>query len=305
MWWGEQQIPFGNDRKKAKAKAKAKAGARRKERTVRGAFQGRRGGSMRLRGWVGGLAAILMSVPLGAAALETLHSPCSIAAGEKAGKFRLNIGDEGCSGDKHCWNFSNDEMADRLSGINLADLARDGAQLNAMLSAEAGTFSCAGTVHDGALRGQSTFTPNEAFVERMRQLGFSGFDSEKLQAYTLFDIKTAWVESLQKAKVNGITADNIIALKIFRVDAGYVSALTSLGYETPDADTLVGLKLQAVNAEEVREIRALGYQPTMDELMQIRIFHITPDFIRKMQGRGFKDLTIAKLVQIKIFKMDE
>ena len=30
-----------------------------------------------------------------------------------------------------------------------------------------------------------------------------------------------------------------------------------------------------------------------------------PDFIRKMQDRGFKDLSLSKLVQIKIFKLDE
>jgi len=61
--------------------------------------------------------------------------------------------------------------------------------------------------------------------------------------------------------------------------------------------------VQGVNAEQVREIRALGYQPTIDQLVQIRIFKITPDFIRRMQARGFKNLTIDKLVQIRIFKL--
>jgi hypothetical protein len=173
------------------------------------------------------------------------------------------------------------------------------------VSAEAGTFACAGTVHDGALEGNSTFTPDETFVARMRQLGFTGFDSEKLLTYTLFDIKSAWVESLQKAKISGMTVDNIIALKIFKADPAYVSAITGMGYETPDADKLIALKVQGVDANEVREIRAMGYQPTLDELIQIRIFKVTPDFIRQMQQRGFKDLTIAKLVQIKIFKLDE
>lgn len=73
----------------------------------------------------------------------------------------------------------------------------------------------------------------------------------------------------------------------------------------PDADKLIALKVQGVNAEEVRRIRSLGFQPTLDELIQIRIFHITPDFIHRMQDRGLKNLTIAKLVQIRIFKLDE
>lgn len=261
---------------------------------------------MSLRRRIAGvLAAVLVGMPVGAEALETLHSTCAISMGDKTGSFRLRIGDEGCGGDHHCGNFSSDDMASRLTGITIADLARDGAQLNAEMKAEAGTFTCAGTVHGGVLEGKSTFAPNDAFVDRMRQLGFSGFDSDKLEAYTLFDIKTAWVESLKNAKVNGITIDNLIALRIFRVDAAYVSALTGLGYETPDADQLIGMKVQGVNADEIRQIRALGLQPSMDELIQMRIFKVTPEFVRRMQARGFKDLTISKLVQIKIFKIDE
>jgi hypothetical protein len=260
---------------------------------------------MSLRGWMGAVvAAVVMSVPAGATALETLHSSCSISAGAKAETFRLRIGDEDCNGGKDCRNFSNDQMS-RFSGITIADLARDGAQLSASLNAEAGTFTCAGTVHDGTLRGQSTFTPNEAFVERMRGLGIMGLDSEKLETYALFDVKTAWVESLKSAKVKGLDSDKLIAMRIFNIDAAYVNELTSLGYGVPEADQLIGMKVQGVNAEEVRAIRKLGYEPTADELIQIRIFHVTPDFIRTMQSRGFKNLTIAKLVQIKIFKMDE
>ena len=258
---------------------------------------------MSLRGLAGAVAvAVLMSVPV--AALETLHASCAISMGEKAGSFRLRLGDEGCNGGKDCRNFGDDTVA-RLTGLTLADLGRDGAQLTAVMSAEAGTLTCAGTVHDGALEGLSTFTPNQAFVDRMGQMGFNGFSSEKLEAYTLFDIKSAWVESLKNAKVSGMTVDNIIALKIFRADPAYVSQLTSMGYETPDADKLIALKVQGVDMNEVRELRGMGYQPSLDELIQIRIFKVTPDFIRQMRERGFKDLTIAKLVQIKIFKLDE
>jgi hypothetical protein len=262
---------------------------------------------MPLRGWIAGftLVAALVSVPVNVAALETLHSTCAISVGEKTGMLRLRMGDEGCKGGRDCSNFSSDDLTSRITGLTLADLARDGAELTAGLSAEAGTFTCAGTVHGGELEGKSTFTPNEQFVERMRQLGLTGFNSEKLEAYTLFDIKTSWVQSLQGAKVKGIAIDNLIALKIFRVDAAYVAGITALGFETPDADKLVALKVQGVNADEVRQIRALGLQPTIDELIQMRIFHVTPEFVKSMQARGFHDLTISKLVQIKIFKIDE
>jgi hypothetical protein len=61
----------------------------------------------------------------------------------------------------------------------------------------------------------------------------------------------------------------------------------------------------ASNPEEVKQIRAMDYRPTVDEPIQMRIFKITPDFIHRMQARGLNDLTISKLVQIRIFNLAE
>jgi hypothetical protein len=249
--------------------------------------------------------AVLVSAAaaLNAASLEPLHEFCSISPSEHADKLRLRVYKDDCSGIRHCGsNFSNDSV-DRLTGVSLADLANDGTHLTASLTAEAGTFTCAGTVRDHELEGDSVFTPDQAFVERMDQMGFTGLESEKLMAYAFIGVDSAWARSMQQTGIKGLTVDNLLALRIFKADPDYIHGITALGYPMPDADQLIGLKVQGVNAEEVREIRALGYQPTLDELVQIRIFKITPDFIRRMQARGFKNLTIAKLVQMRIFNL--
>jgi hypothetical protein len=245
------------------------------------------------------------SITLSAASLAPLRAHCSIEASEELNKFSLHVDRGDCSDKRQCGsNFSNETLS-RFTGISLSDLSRDGANLTATLTAEAGTFTCSGTVHHGELSGASVFTPDMNFVDRMGQMGFTGYDSEKLEAYTFLDVDSAFAKSLQQTGIHGITIDNLIALHIFNITPEYIHSFTALGYEQPDADKLIGLKVQGVNGEEVREIRALGYQPTLDELIQIRIFKITPDFIRRMQGRGLKDLTISKLVQIRIFKLDD
>ncbi len=245
------------------------------------------------------------SITVHAASLAPFHADCSIRASEDLGKLSLQVDKGECEGERHCGNnFSNESMT-RFTGITLADLGRDGANLTATLAAEAGTFTCSGTVRNAELEGKAVFTPDDAFVEKMGRMGFSGYDSEKLMAYAFIGVDSAWAESMQHTGVHGITVDNLLALKIFKIDPGYVHSITALGYDLPNADQLVGLKVQGVNAEEVRQIRALGYKPTIDELVQIRIFHITPEFIQRMQERGLKNLTIAKLVQIRIFKLDE
>lgn len=245
------------------------------------------------------------TLALSAQSLAPIHARCTIGISENGRDFSLHVSDTDCPGDRHCGtNMSNESMS-RFTGFTLADLNNEGAHLTATLTAEAGTFTCNGTVHDHMLSGDALFTPTSTFVDRMARLGFTGYDSQKLQAYAFLDVTSEFARSLQQANIQGITTDNLIALRIFKVDPAYAQSFVSMGYDQPDADKLIALKVQGVNADEVKQIRALGFQPSLDELIQIRIFKITPDFVHRMQDRGFKNLTIAKLVQIRIFKLAE
>jgi hypothetical protein len=235
--------------------------------------------------------------------LRTLTGSCSITATSNGAEADLRLERSGCEDNRDCSSSQTHEPLSAFSGFALADLQREGAHLDARIRAEAGTITCSGAVHDGRMSGAFTFVPDPAFVDRMVQMGFRDLEAEKLQAYTLFDIGIAWVHSLQAA--GGLDSGNLIALRIFHVDADYIRSLNALGYATPDAGKLIALRVQHVNPEEVKQIRAMGYQPTLDELIQMRIFKVTPDFIHRMQARGLNDLTISKLVQIRIFKLAE
>jgi hypothetical protein len=235
--------------------------------------------------------------------LRTLTGSCSISATANATEVKLSLERDDCVENRNCGSSQTQEPLDAFLGFTLADLKREGAHVDAMIRAEAGTLTCSGAIHDGRLSGGFRFLPDPAFANRMLQMGYDGLDSEKLQAYTLFRIGIDWIHSLEGAGVGGLDAGNLIALRIFHVDADYVRQLDALGYPHPDAGKLIALKVQNVQPEEVKQIRALGYEPTLDELIEMRIFHVSPDFIRRMQAKGLNDLTIRKLVQIRIFKL--
>jgi hypothetical protein len=237
--------------------------------------------------------------------LRTLTGSCSITATSNGTEADLRLERGGCESNASCSSTQTQEPVSAFSGFALADLQHEGARVDARIRAEAGTITCSGAVHDGRMSGAFTFVPDPAFVDRMLQMGFRDLEAEKLQAYTLFDIGTGWVHSLQAAEVSGLDSGNLIPLRIFHVDTDFVRSLNALGYATPDASKLIALRVQHVNPEEVKQIRAMGYQPTLDELIQMRIFKVTPDFIHRMQARGFNDLTISKLVQIRIFRLAE
>ena len=251
------------------------------------------------------LATGTVTLCIAQAPFPSLHGHCSIAPGMKDGQVRFEL-EEGTCGDDHqdCHSHESDSMPlSTFSGFTLADLQREGAHLDAVISAEAGKLTCSGTVHDLTLSGESTFVPDPTFVTQMRQMGFDDFDSHKLEAYTLFHIETSWIRSLQAEGVSEMDSGNIIALRIFKVDAAYVRGMATLGYPHLAAGKLIAFKVQGVNPEEVRQYRSLGYQPTADELIRMRIFKVTPDFIQRMSSRGLGKLTISKLVQIRIFKL--
>ena len=238
--------------------------------------------------------------------LQPLHGTCSIAPSTQSDRVEFRLQRGACEdGKNHCDTSNDDMLLSNFTGFTLSDLKRDGSHLDAVIAAEAGKLTCSGTVHDLTLSGDFTFVPDQAFVARMQQMGFSGFDSEKLEAYTLFRVETSWIQSLQSAGVTGIDSDNIIALRIFKVDAPFVNNMAGLGFAHLPAEKLIAFKIHGVNADEVKQYRAMGYQPTADELIQMRIFKITPEFIHHMQDRGLNNLTIAKLVQIRIFKLAE
>jgi hypothetical protein len=236
--------------------------------------------------------------------VTTLHGTCVIGAAEANDSARLKLDRGDCNG-RDCHNQEMDRPWGQLTGFTLTDLRQDGKHADARITSEAGTLTCSGTVRDLRLSGEYSFVPDEGFVKRMNDAGFRNLNSEKLEAYTLFDIRMAWIESLQQAGITGLDSDNLIALRIFRADAGFVRSLVALGYPVPPADKLIALRVQGVDPEEVRQVRALGLQPNLDELIQMRIFRVTPDFIKRMQSKGLNDLTIAKLVQIRIFNLAE
>jgi hypothetical protein len=262
---------------------------------------------MRFRDWfLGALLVGLGIISLRAdEILSSLKGTCAITVSSTANRFDLRLEHGACIDHNDCGENNTQEPLNAFAGFSIEDLRKEGAHVDAVLTAEAGRLTCSGNIHDSKLTGEFVFEPNRAFVERMKQLGITGLDSQKLEAYTLFRIEASWLQALQQAGVTGIDANNLLALKIFKVEPGYVQSLASLGYPNLPADKLVALSIQGVNTSDIKEVRSMGYRPNTDELIQMRIFKVTPDFIRHMQAKGFNDLTISKLVQIRIFKLYE
>jgi hypothetical protein len=239
------------------------------------------------------------------AAFADATGTCSIRAGRTEEKMSFSSERGDCVAGHSCHEGSSDMLWSKWSGITPQDLQREGAAVDARMKAESGEMRCVGTVHDAAMRGAYSFTPDEGFLKRMEAMGFDGLTPDRLEGYAMLDVTTEWVKEMKDAGVTEMTSQKLMGLKALKVDAAYVRGMAAAGYPELRADKLTSMKAVGVSPEKVQAVRAMGYSPTQEELIQMSVFKIDAPFVERMRARGFKDLTIAQLVKIKVFKLDE
>ena len=248
--------------------------------------------------------ALLFGIAMGIALADS-EKACSITADHHEGRLQFSVNRPDCKDEGHCTENDSGMPWSRWSGITPADLQREGASIDARITAEAGELRCVGTVREAALRGVFSFTPHPEFIRRMEAFGFHVQSGDLLQGYAMLDVTTEWVKSMKELGIRNMTSDNLLGLKALGVDPAYVRGMASAGYPELEAGKLTSMKAVGVSPEKVQQVRALGYKPTEDELIQMSVYKIDGPFVASMKARGFKNLTIAQLVQIKVFKLDE
>ena len=99
----------------------------------------------------------------------------------------------------------------------------------------------------------------------------------------------------------------------FTPNPNYFATLRSMGLEPKirerkheersDEDELFSLAMHDVSTEFIRTMRAEGFDVSLEKYVSMRIFNVTPDYIREMRSLGYKDISADKLVETKIHKV--
>jgi hypothetical protein len=222
-------------------------------------------------------------------------------------KVQLVIAGTDCGEDtESCAEVNNASMEwSRWMGISAEMLGKDGSPLTARMKAEAGELVCSGSVHDGVLTGRYQFTPNEEFRKKMASMGFDEITPRKQLGFLMLDVSTEWVKEMKGLGVTDLSTGKLMGLRALHVDPKYIRAMSAAGYPEHRAGKLTEMKAIGVTPEKVQEAKSLGFAPTEQELIQMCIFHIDRPFVERMRARGLNDLTLDKLIKIKIFKVDE
>jgi beta-lactamase regulating signal transducer with metallopeptidase domain len=166
------------------------------------------------------------------------------------------------------------------------------------------------------------------YIDRMKAAGYD-VDLDKLIAMKIQNVTPEYARDMAKVGLGKPTADELIACKIqgvspeviaelkqqgldvksfsdavsfriFKVTPEFVSEMKAAGFTNLDSRQLLDMRVQGVTPEYAKQVMEQFPGATAEDLIESRIFHIDGDFIASAKAHGFKDLTMKKLVQLRI-----
>ena len=176
--------------------------------------------------------------------------------------------------------------------------------------------------------GHSTFTGHSTYIDKMRAAGYDedlddyismkiqGITPEYAAAMNKLDFGKLSAHDLVACKVQGVDPDTIaqmkregleiksihdaISYKIFAVTPEFIAGMKAAGFGNLTSKQLISLRVQSVTPEYARSISQQFPGVTVDEIVKTKIFNIDGAFIASAKSHGFGNLTLDKLVKLRI-----
>jgi hypothetical protein len=167
-----------------------------------------------------------------------------------------------------------------------------------------------------------------SYIDQMKAAGYD-VDLDKLIAMKIQNVTPEYARAMAKVgfgkptadeliacKIQGVTADYIaqvrqqgldlkslqdaISFRIFEITPQFVADMKAAGFDHLSSQQLLALRVQGVTPEYARSIAKQFPSATAEDLVKTRIFNIDAAFIAEANKHGFSNLSLEKLVQLRI-----
>ncbi len=138
------------------------------------------------------------------------------------------------------------------------------------------------------------------YAKSMAQVGFGKPTDRQLMQLKMNGVTPEYVAQL---KASGMKADNfqdVISYRMFKVTPEYIASMKAAGFGDIPSNKLIQLRIQNVTPELATAAKQQFPDITVDQLVQLQIFHINGPFIAEAKRLGLTPLTVDKLVRLRI-----
>jgi beta-lactamase regulating signal transducer with metallopeptidase domain len=138
------------------------------------------------------------------------------------------------------------------------------------------------------------------YAAKMAQLGFGKLSAEELISSKIQDVTPEYIAQLKHDGLEVKTVQDAISYRIFNVTPEFIAGMKAAGFDNLDHHQLMALRVQGVTPEYARSIRQQYPGATVDDIVKTKIFNINAEFIADAKRHGFTDLSLDKLVKLRI-----
>jgi beta-lactamase regulating signal transducer with metallopeptidase domain len=138
------------------------------------------------------------------------------------------------------------------------------------------------------------------YARGMSSLGFGKLSADELLAAKVQGVTPEYIASLKQNGLDVKSVEDAISYRIFSVTPEYIAQMKAAGFGDLSSQKLLSMRVQGVTPEYARSIKQQFPGATADDVVKTRIFKIDADFIASAKRHGFTDLSMDKLMKLRI-----
>lgn len=162
----------------------------------------------------------------------------------------------------------------------------------------------------GKIQFNMTRGRNNQFGNTMNVADFTGLSEAQIRSTTSTPVRFQLVREAGTASFEGSFRDGHGAGQFtFTGNRAYADTIRSLGLkldlkgDRSEEHELFTLAALDVSTAFIRSMQAEGFNESLDKYVAMRIFNVTPEYVREMRGLGYRDIDADELISTKIHKV--
>lgn len=138
------------------------------------------------------------------------------------------------------------------------------------------------------------------YARAMAQVGFGKLSADDLIACKIQGVSADYIAELKKKGLDVQSVHDAISYRIFAVTPEFVAGMKAAGFSGLTSKQLLAMRVQGVTPEYAQSITKQFPGASSEDVIKTRIFNIDAGFIASAKRHGFTDLSLDKLVRLRI-----